>query len=587
VTGIRIRGGATLDNPTKALGNQFPPSGEKTILRNMTIFCKDGKAPDCKNPDIVEAKKCRDEEDGCSPEGGCIHGIHASTAVRIENVTVEFFAHDGIHIVGSECGKQLLNENGEPVLDKNGDPIRVYDGNANGSYIENCQAGQCGRDGFHFRGGDANACVIIRCSGVVNGRAGFYDETFGNTYLGCLGEANCGPNYITKGYINASVFINCWSEGGSPPSEFKGQVTIISGKIGGNPKYMTADSSAFILEHGVATRAPLVYKNLAGKKSIGVSLGDLSQTVQGPGNEMIAFQWATLKSADDQNIEDFTSLRYLDEPEVPQETRGHAWWALAHNNSFYRHMIRFPTTRSNARLPAPWFVNGIYLGRDDVGPPKVSFTAAPAVPNTQDSGAPLTYEKGDVVWSSEPSQGSPIGQVCISSGTQSILIDEVTIGSIGIGDTELTVRDPTSLESGQYITIDGIFGVTKIVGIEGFKVTIDTPTDATVVDALVAFSPATFATFGTVDTPSRSYGADHILDQSDRYITITATSTQTLPANPIDGQIHDIKSGSGVTTTVNTGGSVLTIDEQASVTLAPRENGTFRYSAATGNWELR
>lgn len=302
---------------------------------------------------------------------------------------------------------------------------------------------------------------------------------------------------------------------------------------------------------------------------------------------MTAFQWATFKSADDQNIEDFTSLRYLDEPEVPPDARGHAWWALAHNNSFYRHMIRFPTTRANARLPAPWFVNGIYLGRDDMGPPKVSFTAAPVVPNTQDSGAPLTYERGDVVWNSEPSQGNPIGQVCISSGTQSTLIDGVTIGSIGIGNTELTIRDPTSLESGQYITIDGIFGVKKVVGIVGFKVTIDTPTDATVVDALVAFSKAMFAPFGTVDSPSRSYDADQTLSRSDQYVTVTSTCTQTLPARPVDGQVHHIKSGTDVTTMVNTEDGVLTIDEQVSITLAPNERGTFRYSAVVGRWELR
>ena len=84
---------------------------------------------------------------------------------------------------------------------------------------------------------------------------------------------------------------------------------------------------------------------------------------------MIAFEWATFKSAGD-DIEDSISLSYLAEPGVPPESRGHGWWALAHNNSLYRHMIRLPTTRANARLPAPWFVNGIYLGRDDTGLPR-------------------------------------------------------------------------------------------------------------------------------------------------------------------------------------------------------------------------
>jgi hypothetical protein len=121
---------------------------------------------------------------------------------------------------------------------------------------------------------------------VVNRRAGFYEATFGNTYLACHAEGNTNqvpgnPNreknardYITEADANASVFINCWSEGGDLPNQFHGAVTIISGKIGGNPQYMTPDSSAFILEHGVATRAPLVYQNLNSKaaKAIGVSL---------------------------------------------------------------------------------------------------------------------------------------------------------------------------------------------------------------------------------------------------------------------------------------------------------------------------
>lgn len=85
----------------------------------------------------------------------------------------------------------------------------------------------------------------------------------------------------------------------------------------------------------------------------------------------------------------------------------------------------------------------------------------------------------------------------------------------------------------------------------------------------------------------RRPAARHTLDRADRYITVTATSTQTLSATPVDGQIHDIKSGVGVTTTVDTEGGALTVDGQASITLAPGDNCTFRYSAATGEWELR
>jgi hypothetical protein len=510
VTGIRIRGGSPLDNPTKVY--RIPPSGEKTILRNLTVSGNSETPPG--------AKECQDEneEDWCRPEGECIHGLHASAPVRLDNVTIQSFAHDGIHVVGAVCGKPKFEKHGvpivdcdpkidpdcKPVLDDRGMQVRVYDGNADGTYIENCSVGSCGRDGFHFQGGDAQACVIIGCSSVLNGRVGFSDETFSNTYIGCHSAYNTGPNYMTKGEYNASVFINCWDETGGPPNDFKGQVTIVSGKIGGH--YMTPDSSAFILEHGVATRAPLVYKNLAGKTSIGVSLGDMTQVTQGPGDRMIAFQWATLNK-DNGNREDFTSLRYLDPDKDSPENRGIGWWALAHNDDYYRHMIRFPTDRTNPRLFAPWFVNGIYLGSDNVGPPKVNFSAG------RQTG--VTYERGDVIWNKEPLEGEPLGEVCLDSATQ------------------------------------------------------------------------TFAPFGIVDGPSRSYGGDHLLLRADRYITVTATTTVTLPGNPVDGQTHDIKSASGVTTTVDTQDAALKIDGRDSVTVESGKNTTFRYSIATAEWETR
>lgn len=291
---------------------------------------------------------------------------------------------------------------------------------------------------------------------------------------------------------------------------------------------MTEDSSAFILEHGVATRAPIVYKNLniSAAKAIGVSLGDMSTTVQGPGTEMVAFQWATLTAAD-QNIEDRISLRYLDAPLAPLGVRGHGWWALDHNLSFYRHMIRFLTASANARLFAPWFVNGIFLGQDDLGPPKVSFTAAPNIPDSQDGVDPRTYEKGDVVWNSEPSPGGPIGQVCITSGTQGTL------------------------------------------------------------------NPVTFSAFGEVVNigKSISYAESQALGIADRYVMVTVTGkTMTLPASPVDGQTHAIKSRALVTTTVDTAvdaaGGVLTIDGALTTTVAPLQNRTFQYSAATGEWEI-
>ena len=54
---------------------------------------------------------------------------------------------------------------------------------------------------------------------------------------------------------------------------------------------------------------------------------------------------------------------------------------------------------------------------------------------------------------------------------------------------------------------------------------------------------------------STSYDASTSLTLGDRYVTVTKTGmTMTLPASPVDGQTHSIKSQAGVTTTVKTAG---------------------------------
>jgi hypothetical protein len=458
VTGIRIRSADLHDNPHA--------SAEKTVLRNLTLWCE--------------------ERDAMGD------GVRSTIGFSAENVTIENFAGDGFHVTAG------LEESG-------------LDGNVIGTGLRHCVVGGCGRDGFHFEGGNANACVIEGCSGLKNGRSGFFDATFGNTYLGCLAEGNLGPNFITDLDSNASVFINCWSEAGSPPSQFHGQPTIISGKIGGHPDYMTQDSSAFILEHGVATRAPLVYQNYQrnnhGTKPFRISLGDASETTQGPGTQMIALNWATLDATG--NPEDSTWLRYLDGDEPDFIPRRRHWWGLINNDFGYRHLIRFPTMLTNARQPAPWFPNGIFLGRDDDGladdPPKVLFTAAPEPPKAQynSSSSPITYERGDVVWNSKPSAGGPMGQVCIASGTLTgtPFVGVQTDVPVNLGDTTVKLNQVDGLASGQYITMGGGTDVYTVVKVTPANSTIDISPGALANVPLreaIAFSLARFATIGSV-----------------------------------------------------------------------------------------
>jgi hypothetical protein len=527
--------GGWIDNPSRTL-NKNVFSGEKTCLRNLTISCKDDI------PTVVP--ECQDNESPCLPEGGCIHGIYASAPVHIENVYVEKFLHDGIHIVGAECPKPVFIKNGievvdvvdcnppdcQPVLLEDGSPYRAVDGNADGSYLENCSVGYCGRDGIHFSGGDAQTGLISCCSGVQNRRTGFYDATFGNTYIGCHSDNSPGTNYITEFQSNASVFINCWSEG-EVKNIFHGPVTIISGKIGGDPAYMTDDSLPFILESGIAKRAPLGYKNSQGSKVIRSSFGDISTGANSSRDlNMVALSWGLL----DGNSPDWNStfvMRYFDKLDTAPNTRRDGWWVLVRGSATVggeNDMLRLPTKSADSRIQAPWFPNGIFIGDSDGGFTNVGFIGAKDIPTDNQR----TYEQGDVIWNSEPSPGQPIGWVCIKSGTGTI-----------------TSSPPVP-------------------------------------------SPAIFSTFGEVTNIGKSTVYDLVrpLTLADRYITVTQpTLTITLPASPVDGQTHSIKCKAGVaTTTVNTSGG-LKIDGEDSVTLGSSEHATFRYSdaAGVGEWERR
>jgi len=305
-------------------------------------------------------------------------------------------------------------------------------------------------------------------------RYGFFDAARMNVYVGCLADGNgakgipglvtLGAEYHTEGDSNSSTFLGCYTEGrltDAGTCEFYGQVNCIGGTLGNST--IRQHSSAFLLEHGVASRAPLVYMNYQGTKTYRISFGDGTQTVQPPSKDMVALNWATLDACG--GTEDSTWLRYLDGDEA-----GHRWWGLINNEPTYRHMVRFPTTRAFARLAAPWFPNGIFLGRDDDmltpenfpdRPPKVAFTAAAAPPKNQyDNGnPPITYERGDVVWNSRPELGGPLGQVCITSGTcaPAPLSGVQTAETVTVNPDVTTVKINIleRLVQGQHITIGG------------------------------------------------------------------------------------------------------------------------------------
>lgn len=207
VDGIRIKSAAVHDPGYLISG--VTASGEKTIIRNMTITCKDI------GPTTVG------------------HGIYMTAPAVIEHVTIEFFGGDGIRATGNledDCS-----------------------GSVDGSLFNNVASGRNKGDGFHTAGGDANVCLFTRCTAITNGGVGYYDASYGNAYVMCHSEGNVLMNYKTELDINRSSFLGCYSEIG-PLNNLQGQPSILAGNITG--AQLTKDSSAFILSWGTAdTRA--------------------------------------------------------------------------------------------------------------------------------------------------------------------------------------------------------------------------------------------------------------------------------------------------------------------------------------------
>jgi hypothetical protein len=109
-----------------------------------------------------------------------------------------------------------------------------------------------------------------------------------------------------------------------------------------------------------------------------------------------------------------------------------------------------------------------------------------------------TYEIGKRIRNAVPTVGQPKAWISTVAGTMGTLNAGATTGDITSGTATLTVSDATGLAVGNYITIAGVTGVKKITVISGTTVTIDTNADATVNDAAVAYSNATWVSEGNL-----------------------------------------------------------------------------------------
>ncbi len=108
-----------------------------------------------------------------------------------------------------------------------------------------------------------------------------------------------------------------------------------------------------------------------------------------------------------------------------------------------------------------------------------------------------TYGTGFIIWRNTPTPGGKMGWVCTDSGTFGTLTG-VTATTTS-GSATATVSDASGLARGQFITIAGVTGRRQIINISGTTVTLNSPANASVSAAAVAYQAPTFREWGAID----------------------------------------------------------------------------------------
>lgn len=143
-------------------------------------------------------------------------GFYSNALIKIENCTAKNFGSHGFYFSGH------VTADGTDV---------------SGSSVYDCEAIECGGDGFRTQGPDANQIAFYSCSARDNGGIGFNDLSFlGCQWFASMGHANKGGHYHSGDANARAGFFGCYSESDSQGLDLNGMSNVFGGLHEGVPK---------------------------------------------------------------------------------------------------------------------------------------------------------------------------------------------------------------------------------------------------------------------------------------------------------------------------------------------------------------
>jgi hypothetical protein len=97
-----------------------------------------------------------------------------------------------------------------------------------------------------------------------------------------------------------------------------------------------------------------------------------------------------------------------------------------------------------------------------------------------------SYPQGTRIWRHDATSGGTDGWACTTKGTFGALAG--VTATTTLNSIQVTVSSATNIETGMYITIVGVTGIKRVIGVSGTTVVIDVKADAAVAGAAVAYS---------------------------------------------------------------------------------------------------